>query len=209
MISQKKILLSSLISFALVFPTLWGGEFENLPSEYCISFGSPEAPVKVIEYFSLSCPQCLRLLKRDFPSFRKKYVESDQVFWVLHPDPADLLTIQFMECLEKLSEKEKRAFFDWLLATLPKKPSKKTVFQMQQVLEDWGRPLPYLHELNFLEKTKTFQIAFAYVKQNEAPKEIPTISINGQLKEDFPTASFVKKEIEQALKIVDHQGGSH
>jgi hypothetical protein len=202
MISNKKILLSSLMGFALVFTTLWGGEFENLPSDYCISFGSPEAPVKVIEYFSLSCPQCLNLLQKDFPSFRKKYVDTEQVFWVLHPDPADILTLQLMECLEKLSDKEKRAFFDWLLATLPKKPSKKIVFQMQQILEKWGRPLPYLHDLSFLERTEAFQIAFAYVKQPNAPKEIPTISVNGEIEEAFPNASFVEKEIEKALKNV-------
>jgi hypothetical protein len=105
-----------------------------------------------------------------------------------------------MECLEKLSEKEKRTFFEYLLETLPKRPSKKTVLKMQQVLEEWGRPLPYLHDLSFLEKTKSFQVAFAYVKQDDAPKEIPTISINGHLKEDFPTFSFVEEEIEKALK---------
>ena len=206
---NKTFLLSTLMGFALVFPTLWGGEFENLSSEYCISFGSPEAPVKVIEYFSLSCPQCLNLLQKDFPSFRKKYVDTEQVFWVLHPDPADILTLQLMECLEKLSDKEKRAFFDWLLATLPKKPSKKIVLQMQQVLEKWGRPLPYLHDLSFLEKTKAFQIAFAYVKQSNAPKEIPTISVNGEIREAFPNASFVEKEIEKALKNATkpQQGG--
>lgn len=201
MISKKKTLAIVLLGFSLFFSSLWGGEFENLPPEYCIAFGNPQAPVKLIEYFSLSCPKCLRLLKRDFSYFREKYVDSNQVFWVLHPDPADLLTLQFIECLEKLSEKEKRVFFDWLLATLPKRPSKKILFQMQQVLEDWGRPLPYLHELEFMEKTKTFQVAFAYVKQEDAPKEIPTISINGHLKEDFPTSSFIEKEIQQALKI--------
>jgi len=207
---MRKILLAFLFVLGFNFASLSAQTFENLSPEYCISFGNPQAEIKVVEYFSLSCSKCITLLKRDFPHFREKYIDTDQVFWVLHPDPADVLTLQLMVCLEKLSEKEKRVFFEWLLATLPKVPSKKTVFQMQQVLEDWGRPLPSLHDLSFLEKTKPFQVAYDYVKQDAAPKEIPTISINGQLKESFPSHAFVEEEIEKALKNSKHpqQGAS-
>jgi hypothetical protein len=197
---MRKVFSALLVALIFSISSSCAEEFKNIPSEYCISFGNPQAEIKVVEYFSLSCSKCIALLKRDFPHFREKYIDTEEVFWVLHPDPADILTLQLMECLEKLSEKEKRTFFEYLLETLPKRPSKKTVLKMQQVLEEWGRPLPYLHDLSFLEKTKSFQVAFAYVKQDDAPKEIPTISINGHLKEDFPTFSFVEEEIEKALK---------
>jgi len=197
---MRKAFSALLVALIFSISSSYADEFKNIPSEYCISFGNPQAPVKLVEYFSLSCTKCITLLKRDFPYFREKYIDTEEIFWVLHPDPADILTLQLMECLEKLSEKEKRTFFEYLLETLPKRSSKKTVLQMQKVLEEWGRPLPYLHDLNFLEKTKSFQVAFAYVKQDDAPKEIPTISINGHLKEDFPTFSFVEEEIKKALK---------
>lgn len=197
---MRKILSTFCLVLGFAFPAFCAEPFENVPAEYCISFGDPQAKTKLVEYFSLSCPKCITILKRDFPHFREKYIDTDEVFWVMHPDPADILTLQLMECLGALSEKEKRAFFEHLIVNFPSRPSKQIVFEMQKVLADWGRPLPHLHDLNFLETTKAFQVAFSYVQQENAPKEIPTISINGEMKSSFPTHSFVEKEIERALE---------
>ena len=197
---MKKSLFPLFVAFCCFLTVSKIYSFETLPEKYCISFGNSQAQVKIVEYFSLSCPKCITLIKRDFPYFLEKYVKSSQVFWVFHPDPADILTIQFLECLEKLSEKEKREFFKYVVEILPKTPSKKTVFEMQKVLAEWGRPIPHLHDLKFLEETETFQSAFSYIKQEDAPKEIPTISINEEIKEAFPTHTFVEKEIQKVLE---------
>ena len=173
----------------------------KLGEQYCITYGNPQAEIQLVEYFSLSCPLCLKLLKQDFPKLKEKYVCSGDVFWVLHPDPADILTLQMMECLGKLSDREKQVFFEGLLSRLSKNPSKKIVYWMQTILAEWGRAIPELQELSFLEKTKTFQDAYKYVQQTNAPKEVPTIEINGEIKETFPSYAFIDKTISDLLEV--------
>jgi protein-disulfide isomerase len=56
--------------------------------------GNPNAPVKLVEYASLSCPYCAAFDREGVPTLRAKYVKSGQVSWeyrtyMNHPtDPA-------------------------------------------------------------------------------------------------------------------------
>jgi protein-disulfide isomerase len=56
--------------------------------------GNPNAPVKLVEYASLSCPFCQHFDQEGVPTLRDKYVKSGQVSWeyrtyMNHPtDPA-------------------------------------------------------------------------------------------------------------------------
>jgi protein-disulfide isomerase len=43
--------------------------------------GNPEAPVKLVEYGSLSCPHCAEFEEQGGPQLRDKYVKSGQVSW--------------------------------------------------------------------------------------------------------------------------------
>jgi protein-disulfide isomerase len=43
--------------------------------------GNPEAPVKLIEYGSLSCPHCAEFEEQGGPTLRDTYVKSGQVSW--------------------------------------------------------------------------------------------------------------------------------
>ncbi|HYG46523.1 MAG TPA: thioredoxin domain-containing protein [Allosphingosinicella sp.] len=43
--------------------------------------GNPEAPVKLIEYGSLSCPHCAEFEEQGGPALRDNYVKSGQVSW--------------------------------------------------------------------------------------------------------------------------------
>ncbi|MCB1073022.1 MAG: thioredoxin domain-containing protein [Simkania sp.] len=172
----------------------------KLGEQYCITYGNPRAKIQLVEYFSLSCPLCLKLLKQDFPKLKEKYICSGDVFWVLHPDPADILTLQMMACLVKLSDREKQVFFEGILSLLSKKSSKKIVYWMQTILAEWGRAIPELQELSFLEKTETFQDAYKYVQQTNAPKEVPTIEINGEVQEAFPSYTFIDQMLSKCLE---------
>jgi protein-disulfide isomerase len=48
-----------------------------------MSLGDPKAKVVVIEYASASCPHCARFNNNVFPEFKKKYVDTGQVRYVL------------------------------------------------------------------------------------------------------------------------------
>ncbi|HEY0130634.1 MAG TPA: thioredoxin domain-containing protein [Allosphingosinicella sp.] len=43
--------------------------------------GNPEAPVKLVEYGSLSCPHCAEFEEQGGPALRDNYVKSGQVSW--------------------------------------------------------------------------------------------------------------------------------
>jgi protein-disulfide isomerase len=46
-----------------------------------IGMGRPDAPVKMVEYASASCPHCARFNNEVFPQFRKKYIDTGVVYY--------------------------------------------------------------------------------------------------------------------------------
>ena len=48
-----------------------------------MSLGDPNAKVTVIEYASLTCPHCARFNAEVFPEFKRKYVDTGKVRYVL------------------------------------------------------------------------------------------------------------------------------
>jgi len=63
--------------------------------------GNPEAPVKLVEYASLSCPYCARFDAEGVPTLRDKYVKSGQVSWEYRPymnHPTDPALVVLVRC---------------------------------------------------------------------------------------------------------------
>lgn len=48
-----------------------------------MSLGSPNAPVKVVEYASLSCPHCAHFNETVFPTLKAKYIDTGKVQYTL------------------------------------------------------------------------------------------------------------------------------
>lgn len=49
-----------------------------------MTLGNPKARVQVDEYASLTCPHCARFQAEVYPAFKKKYVDTGKVRYVLH-----------------------------------------------------------------------------------------------------------------------------
>jgi protein-disulfide isomerase len=47
--------------------------------------GNPDAPVKLVEYASVTCPHCREFEEQGVPPLRDKYVKSGQVSWEFRP----------------------------------------------------------------------------------------------------------------------------
>ncbi|MCB1076138.1 MAG: thioredoxin domain-containing protein [Simkania sp.] len=176
--------------------------FQKLPSAYTISYGDPQAPIHVVEYFSFSCPQCLALLKKEFPHVQEKYINPGKVYWSFHPDPADLLTLQAMICLETLSQGDKQLLLEETARHLKPHSLGKGCFLLQEIMKGLGKPLPDLYDLKWIEKTQAFQKAYTYLSQKQVPSDLPTVEINGILYENFPTLSFLSRQLSHPA----HQG---
>lgn len=190
---HKKPILWSL----LLFNSYLGG-LEKLSLTCQVAYGKEDAPIKVTEYFSLSCPVCIEGFQKDFPTLKAKYIDSGQVFWSFHLHPADLLTLQAMVCLEKLSFQEKRIFFETFIEMM-RKPA-EGCFIMQVAMQTLDNPVPELSEIEYLKKSASFSNAFRYLSQPDVPKELPTIEINNVIYSEFPNQKFLEKKFSALIQ---------
>ncbi|KPQ11718.1 MAG: Protein-disulfide isomerase [Saliniramus fredricksonii] len=55
--------------------------------------GSPDAPVEIIEYASLTCPHCANFRTNTYPLLRERYVDNGQVRMIFREFPLDQLAI--------------------------------------------------------------------------------------------------------------------
>ncbi|MFI5342789.1 MAG: thioredoxin domain-containing protein [Chlamydiales bacterium] len=190
-------ILYLLILFNLQF--LKGYSLDKLSSDYLIAFGNPDSPIKIVQYFSFTCPHCLTLYRKDFHEVKTKYLET--VSWVFHPVPMDLLTVQAMDCLEKLSAREKRLFLESLLDVIPLDGSALSVLYMQKAMELFEKPIKELQKKEYLSNTKAFQDAFLFIKQKDKINAVPSVEINDLLyANEIPDIAFIDKKVQELLQ---------
>ncbi|NBB48993.1 thioredoxin domain-containing protein [Rhizobium sp. CRIBSB] len=60
-----------------------------------MALGDPNAPVKIIEYMSMTCPHCAHFHETTFDTIKTKYVDSGKVYFVLRefPFPQDTASL--------------------------------------------------------------------------------------------------------------------
>jgi protein-disulfide isomerase len=56
-----------------------------------LSFGTPSAKVTVVEYASMTCSHCAHFAKDVWPELKKKYVDSNKIYFVFREFPLDNL----------------------------------------------------------------------------------------------------------------------
>ncbi len=71
--------------------------------------GSPDAPVTVIEYFSLSCGHCATFHEETFPQLRSAYVDTGKVRFVMRDFPLNYAAL-YAAMLARCAQPE--AYFD-------------------------------------------------------------------------------------------------
>ena len=175
--------MKTLLTAALLSTTLSLGAFEKIPEKYTVSLGTPEAKHKIVEYFSLSCPLCLKLLKEEFPGIYTEYIKQKKVHWTFHPDPADLSTLQLMVCLEKLPESKRWAFFWEAVSIVKPNNASRNTFLLQELAKGFGLDVPRLYDIQWLETTSAYKTAYTYLKQGDTPKALPAIEVDGAFHE--------------------------
>jgi protein-disulfide isomerase len=61
-------------------------KIEQLPD---MTLGDPKAPVKIIEYASMTCPHCAHFDAEIFPELKKNYIDTGKVFYTFREFPLD------------------------------------------------------------------------------------------------------------------------
>jgi protein-disulfide isomerase len=54
-----------------------------------ITMGSPNAPVTIIEYASMTCPHCAAFANTTFPKLKEKYIDTGKVKYIMREYPLD------------------------------------------------------------------------------------------------------------------------
>ena len=55
--------------------------------------GSPQAPVTIVEYASMTCPHCANFAKTTFPELKKRYIDTGKVRYIFREFPLDRLAV--------------------------------------------------------------------------------------------------------------------
>jgi protein-disulfide isomerase len=85
--TSARMLLAALALLAFAAPTRASQPAPAAPTPVPIdldmSLGPPRAPVTVIAYVAVTCPHCAQYQRDVFPAFRRRYIDTGQVRYVL------------------------------------------------------------------------------------------------------------------------------
>ena len=69
------------------------------PTGQARTLGKPDAPVKVVDYASMSCGHCMDFNNKEFPAFKAQYIDTGKVLYELREmltDPSQLSAAGFL-----------------------------------------------------------------------------------------------------------------
>jgi protein-disulfide isomerase len=71
-----------------------------------VVLGSPDAPVTIVEYASMTCPHCAQFQAKTFPKLKERYIDTGKVRYIFREFPLDPLAAgAFM--LARCADKDK------------------------------------------------------------------------------------------------------
>lgn len=174
--------------------------FDKLNDKYLVTYGNPTSTVKIVEYFSFSCPKCVDFIAKEFVSLKRKIIRDGNIHWVFHPDPSDRLTLQAIICLESMPILEKQIFLETVCKLIDKEGVEKGSEIMKITNETLGYPIPKLNQNDFIKASPAFQDAYSYLSQKDIISSVPTIEINKKVFNDYPSTTFILSQIEALIK---------
>lgn len=95
--SRRLVLVAAMVSGLALAGCNKGGA--SGPAVGDMSMGDPNAPVKMVEYASVTCSHCARFGMEVFPEFKAKYVDTGQVYYTLKEfltPPIEVATAGFL-----------------------------------------------------------------------------------------------------------------
>ena len=94
---------------------------------YDIVYGKENAPIQVLEYYSLTCPHCSQFYSSVFPDLKKEYIDSGKVKWIKRGLVMDLQSMKGELLLACASKEFRERYLKILL-------SKQSSWAYQKVL---------------------------------------------------------------------------
>lgn len=185
------MIIRFLVLAAFTFTASIVFSFDKLPREYLVTYGKKDAKVEIIQYFSLSCSHCLQIFRNDFPKISEKYIDKGDLRYVFHPVPVDITTVQFMCCLERLDEDQKKILLGAIFEELSLDNPVFNVILIKRGMELLKKPMNDLEKESFIRSSKAFGLAKDFIDKQDTLKIVPSIQIGDRIIEKAPEYNFI------------------
>ncbi len=113
----RRIVLAALAASPLAGPALAQGIAPNDPRLAERGTGRPDAPVRVVEFFSLTCSHCATFHRDTFPQVKRQLVETGTVRLVWRDFPLDQMALTAAMVARSLPPERYEGFIGALLAS--------------------------------------------------------------------------------------------
>ena len=92
--TTRRLFLAGLLAliFAATLHPAGAGSMPERPGDMVI--GSADAPVTMIEYYSLNCPHCAVFHKQMFPALKAQFIDTGQVRFVIRDFPLNWAAVE-------------------------------------------------------------------------------------------------------------------
>lgn len=199
-------MMKFVLTFIILMRAFNLSSLEKLDDKYLVYYGSEDASLQIVKYYSFMCPHCVELFRRDFTKIKSTHVDTQDIQYIFHPVPKDLLTVCAMDCFEKLNNLQKRAFLEVMLEEIDLGNIDFSINLMKRAMEVLGMTVSRLNEQEYLQNTKAFQEAFLFISQDgETISAVPTVEINGKLyAEEIPDFEFIHRMVRTHAKERGH-----
>jgi protein-disulfide isomerase len=208
-LSRRVLLLSSLGSFLLAgaFASAYAQTVDvaelmapgPLPDRV---LGNDKAPITVIEYASMTCSHCARFYNEVFQPFKKKYIDTGKVRFIMREFPLDPLAAsasalarcqsddKYFPTVEVLFEQQK----DWAFVDDPS----KALFAMAQKFGFTQQSFEAC--LSDSKLSQALDDGRGKAKEKFGVKGVPAFFINGERMQGEKTLDNFDKMLEPLLK---------
>ena len=175
-----------------------------------MAIGSPDAPITIVEYASVTCPHCATFHARIFPDIKEKYVDTGKVRFVFREfptAPANLAMAGFVmaRCIaDRTPEREGEAYFgvvgplfgtQWLYGD-----DRDPKAEFLKIAGEAGMSEADLNTC--LSNEETVDTISEVIEHGRTTYDItgtPSFVMDGVLRKDLRTAADFEKAIEERL----------
>lgn len=166
------------------------------------ALGSPDAPVTIIEYASMTCSHCATFHMQTYPVLKERYIDTGKVRYILREFPLDPLAAgaimlahcagdeKFFDLVDTLFQQQK----DWAFVQSPIPPLFNIARQAGFNEQSFERCLSDQKLLDGIEDVRR------RAQQNFGVNSTPTFFINGKLMRGALTIDQIEREIAPFIK---------
>jgi protein-disulfide isomerase len=162
--------------------------------------GSPDAPVIIVEYASMTCPHCAHFHETTYPELKKKYIDTGKVRFIFREFPLDALAAagsmlarcagkdKYFPMIETLFAQQK----DWVVQK-PLEPMLGIARQAGFTQQSFDECLANQETLAGIEETRTRAMKLGV-------NSTPTFFINGKIFRGGLTLEELDRQLAPYLK---------